>query len=108
MVVFFLTLTVGKQEWKILRYLMMGFAFAGLFHPQFPLLMSETDSVFLLKLYSLFVGIRAPVRGGKTWCPKGGPSTVFCRMESSSSLSEQPTWEHRLPLMEHKGFKVTV
>lgn len=108
MVVFFLTLTMGKQEWKTLRYLMKGFTFATLFHPKFPLLMSETDSVFLLKLYSSLVGIRAPVRSGKTWCPKKGPSTVFCRMESSSSLAEQTIWEHRLLLMENKGFKVTV
>lgn len=64
--------------------------------------------MFFLKLCSLFVGIRAPVCGGKTWCPKERPSTVLRRMESPSSLAELPTWEHRLPLIENKGFKVAV
>jgi len=103
----FLALTVGKQELETLRYHMKDFGFTGLFYPQFPLLVSETGSVFLLKLCCFSVGIRAPVHSGKTWCPKEGPGTVLCRMESSSSLAELPAREHRLPLMENQGFKVT-
>lgn len=66
---------------------------------------------FLLRLCSLFAGIRAPVHGGRMWCPKERSSTELCRMECSSSLAELLTWEQdgiqvisRLPL-KIKGLK---
>lgn len=111
MVMVFLTSTMGKQEITISRYLMKGFAFTGLFYPRCPLPVSEADSMILLKPCSSFVGIRAPVCGGKTWCPKERPGTVLGRMESSSFLAELPAWEcggmqviPRLPL-KIKGLK---
>lgn len=58
--------------------------------------------MFLLKLCSLFGGISSPVvRPG---VPRKGPA----RCCAGWKVPELPAWEHRLPLNENKGFKVTM